>query len=206
MSFLTVTYLWSILLPEMSNQLKDFHHYKGGELNRFEEVERKVIELIYTSKIPDTERDDSKLFAFIHAAGCMEVGRILAEKRNLNIDIASVSSILHDIGTIVTGKYQDHAKVGAPIARKILEEVGGFSKEEIETITQAVLHHSEKEIYSDNPYIELVKDADVFECSLYKNAEGFYRLHKPTYIFEEYVKRIKKVRKELGLKEGDVFR
>jgi hypothetical protein len=35
-------------------------------------------------------------------------------------------------------------------------------------------HHSEKNIYTNNPYIELVKDADVFACSLYKNAADEY--------------------------------
>lgn len=188
------------------NKLKDFHHYKGDDLTRFEKVERKVIEMITTSNIPDEERDDSKLFEFMHAGGCMAIGRLLAEKRGLDVDLASVASILHDISVIKTGSYKDHAKRGSPIAEEILKEIGEFSQEEIEIITQAVLHHSEKEIYSDQPYTELVKDADVLEPSLYKNAEGYYRLHKPPGIFAEYVKRIKNTRAELGLKPEDVFR
>lgn len=187
-------------------QVKDFHHYKGNDLSRFEKVERKVIELIYQSDVPDSDREDSKFFEFMHAAGCMEIGRILAQKRGLDIDIASVASILHDIATIVNGKYKDHAKLGAPIAEEILNEIGEFSKEEIETIVNAVVHHSEKEVYSNDPYSELVKDADVFDCSLYKNAEGFYRIHKSEEIFKEYVNRIKKVREELGLPAKDIFR
>ncbi len=190
----------------MTKQLKDFHHYKGDELTRYEKVERKVIELIFTSDIPDEEREDSKFFEFVHAAGCMDIGRVLAQKRNLNTDVASVACILHDISTIVSGTYKDHAKLGAEIAKRILHEVGGFSQEETDTITQAIAHHSEKEIHSDDPYIELVKDADTFECSLYKNAEGFYRLHKAPDIFEEYVKRVKKVREELGLDPNQVWR
>ena len=51
-----------------------------------------------------------------------------------------------------------------------------------------------------------MKDADVFYCSLYEYAIGFYILHKPKEIYDEYVKRIKSVRKELGLKQDDVFR
>lgn len=30
----------------MKKELKDFHHYKGDDLSKFEKVERKVIELI----------------------------------------------------------------------------------------------------------------------------------------------------------------
>lgn len=190
----------------MQIKMKYFHHYKGNDLTRYEKVERKVMEMIDSSKVPDDEREDSKIFEFMHAAGCIQIARILAQKRKLNVDLAATATILHDIYVIVNGKYKDHGKLGAPIAIKILEEVGGFSDEEIRTITEAVTHHSEKEIHSGDPYVELVKDADVFECSLYKNAEGFYKLHKPPHIYDEYVKRIKKVRGELGLQVGSVFR
>ncbi|HBQ50968.1 hypothetical protein A3B42_00555 [Candidatus Daviesbacteria bacterium RIFCSPLOWO2_01_FULL_38_10] len=187
-------------------KLKDFHHYKGDELTPFEKVERKVMEMVASSKIADSQREDSIIFELMHAAGCMQIGRLLAQKRNLNIDIASVACMLHDIFVIVSGTYQNHGPAGAPIARKIFEEIGSFSENEIETITQAVAHHSEKEIYSDNPYIELVKDVDVFDCSLYKNSEGFYRIHKSAEIVKEYENRIRKVRLELNLSPEPVFR
>lgn len=189
-----------------TNNLKDFHHYKGDELSPTEKVERKVIEMIASSNVPDSQREDSVTFEFMHASGCMQIGRLLAQKRRLDVDIASVACMLHDIYVIVNGKYKSHGIEGAPIARKILEEVGGFSGDQINTITQAIGHHSEKEVYSNDPYTELVKDVDVFDCSLYSNAEGFYRLHKPVLIFNEYVNRIKKVRDELGLKPEEVFR
>ncbi|HSX19152.1 MAG TPA: HD domain-containing protein [Candidatus Saccharimonadales bacterium] len=190
----------------MTGQLKDFHHYKGNDLSRFEKVERKVIELILETKIADEHREDSKVFELKHASGCTQIARILAQKRNLNVEIADVAATLHDIYVIVNGTYKDHAKLGAPIAKQILLEIGGFSEEEIKTICDAVVHHSEKEIYSKEPYIELVKDVDVFDCSLYKGAEGFYKIHKSDEIFKEYVKRIKAVRKELGLNPEEVFR
>lgn len=193
-------------IKNMSKQLKDFHHYKGEGLSRFEKVERKVMEIILSTKVLDDKREESQIFEFMHAGGVMAIGRLLASKRGLNVDIASAAAILHDIAVIQTGEYKDHAKRGAPMVKEILEEVGGFSQNEIQTITQAVLHHSEKEIHSENPYTELVKDADVLESSLYKNAEGFYRLHKPQQIFDEYLKRIKYVRKELGLNPEKVFR
>jgi uncharacterized protein len=190
----------------VGNKLRDYHHFKGNEMSRFEKVERKVIELAINSNVPDVEREDSKIFEVKHSSGCTQIARILAQKRKLNVEISDTAAALHDIYVVISGKYKNHARLGAPIAEKILREVGGFSKEEIGTIVQAIAHHSEKEIYSDNPYIELVKDADVFDCSLYKGAEGFYRLHKPENIFKEYVNRIKKVREELGLSVSDVFR
>lgn len=190
----------------MNNKLKDFHHFKGDDLSRFEKVERKVIELIINSNVSDNEREDSIIFGVKHASGCTQVARILAQKRKLNVEISDTAAALHDIYTMVTGKYKDHARLGGLMAEKILREIGGFSEDEIKTIIQAVAHHSEKEVYSNDPYIELVKDADVFDCSLYKGAEGFYRIHKPEHIFKEYVNRIKRVREELGLNPEEVFR
>lgn len=61
------------------------------------------------------------------------------------------------------------------------------------------------EVYADDPYVELIKDVDVFDRSLYKGAEGFYRIHKPDEIFKEYVNRIKKVREELDLPPENVL-
>ena len=188
------------------NNYKDFHHYKGEDLSPSEKIERRVVEILLTTKLSNDERESSVTFELKHSSGCCQIARILAEKRGLNIDLVTMAAVLHDIYVIVEGKYKDHGKLGAPIARKILEEIGGFSESDIKTITDAVAHHSEKEIYSDNPYIELVKDADVFDCSLYKGAKGFYRIHKPEEIFREYVNRIKKVRKELGLPVEEVFR
>lgn len=190
----------------MKNKLKDFHHYKGNELTPSEKVERKVVEILLTSSLPDAKRESSVIWELKHSSGCCQIGRILAEKRKLNITICEVASLIHDIYSIVQGKYKEHAKLGAPIAEKILKEIGGFSEEEIAIITQAVAHHSEKEIYSDNPYIELVKDVDVFDCSLYKGAEGFYKIHKSEDVFREYVNRIRKVREELGLPVDNIFR
>lgn len=203
---------------QMGNKLKDFHHYKqslqsspssdfkGNELSKFEKVERKVIEMIASSKINDSQREDSIVWEFMHASGCMQIGRLLAEKRNLDVDIASVICVLHDIYTIVNGTYKNHGPLGAELAEKILQEVGGFTADEIKIITDAVAHHSEKEIYSDDPFVELVKDVDVFDCSLYANSEGYYKLHKPEHIYNEYVNRLKKIRKELGLAPDKIFR
>ncbi len=188
------------------DMVKDFHHFKGEELSRSEKMQRKVAELLLKNKIPDEKRESSVIWELKHSAGCCQIGRVLAQKRGLNVELAEIICTLHDIYVIVEGKYEEHAKRGAEIARKMLEESGDFSPKEIRPIEEAVAHPSEKHIYTDKPYVELVKDADVFDCSLYENAEGFYTLHKPKEIYEEYVKRIRKVREELGLNREEFFR
>lgn len=185
---------------------KPHHHYKGNNLSRSEQIERNVIELILSSKIPDGQRESSIVWELKHSSGCMQIARILAEKRKLDIEPSEIAAVLHDIYVIVNGTYKNHANLGAPIAQRLLEETGGFTTFEIKTITGAIAHHSEKDIYSHDPYIELVKDADVFDCSLYKGAEGDYRINKPEPVFKEYVKRIEDVREELGLSTTNVWR
>lgn len=55
----------------MNNGLKDFPHYKGGDLSRSEKMERKVVELLLTSGVPDSERDSSIIFELKHSSGCL---------------------------------------------------------------------------------------------------------------------------------------
>lgn len=184
----------------------DYHHLKGPHLSPTEKVEKKVVELLLHTNVPDEKRDSSIVFELKHSSECIQVARILAQKRGLDIAIAEAVAALHDIYVIVTGSYSNHAKHGAPIATKILEEAGGFTQSQVKTITDAVYHHSEKEIYSDNPYVELIKDADVFDCSFYRNSEEEYRRIKSPEIFIQYEKRVKNVRKELGLPAKPVFR
>ena len=186
--------------------IKDYHHFKGNNLSRSEKIQRAVTRLILKSKITDEKRENSIVWELKHHAGCVQIGRILAQKRKLDVELAEIICVLHDIYAIVEGKYHNHAKLGSKIAKKILLDSHDFSDSEIEIITEAIACHSDKQIYTDKPFIELVKDADVFECSLYEGAQGFYKLHKPEPVFREYVNRIKKIRQELGLSPDDVFR
>lgn len=179
---------------------ESYHHFKGSKLNRSELMQRKVVELILSSKLTDKERESSKVFELKHSSGCTQVGRILAEKRRLNKEYAELICVLHDIYVIVKGKYKDHAHLGAPIAEKILRDTKKFSPKEIKLITEAIFHHSDKHVYTKNPYVELAKDADTLDCFLYDNVEGYYTSNKPPKVAKEYFKRIIKLRKEMGMK------
>lgn len=186
--------------------LRDYHHFKGNNLNRSEKIQRMVTQMILKSKLPDEKRESSIVWELKHHAGCVQIGRILAQKRGLDVELTEIICVLHDIYVIIHGKYKDHAKLGAPIAQELLEKSGEFTPQEIDTITEAIAQHSDKHVYADKLYVELAKDADVFECSLYQGAEGFYKLHKSEPIFAEYVKRIKNIRLELGLPQENIFR
>ena len=178
----------------------DYHHFKGNKLSRSEFVQRRVTQLILNSNLADAQRESSKIFELKHSSGCTQVGRILAGIRGLNKEYAELICVLHDIYVIVKGKYKNHARLGAPIAEKILKNTRKFSANEISLITEAVFHHSDKHVYTKNLYVELAKDADTLDCFLYDNVEGYYINNKPPKVAIEYFKRIIKLRKELGMK------
>jgi len=183
-----------------------YHHFKGNNLSRSEKLQRRIIQLLLDADISDEKRESSLIWEAKHSSSCCQVGRILAEKRGLNVELAEIICVLHDIHVVMHGGYKNHAEKGAVLTQKLLKESEQFSAEEIELITEAVARHSEKGIYTDKPYVELAKDADVFDCSLYEGVESYYKENKSKHQFENYVKRIKKVRKELGLNPENVFR
>ena len=186
--------------------LEEFSHFKGKYLTRSEKIQKKVTDLLLESKLSDSQRESSLIWELRHSAGVCQIGRILAQKRKLDIEIAEIISILHDVYSIVSGSYKMHAQRSSEIANNILKDSKEFKSEEIEIIVEAVAHHSEKDIYSDKPYVELIKDADVFDCSLYQRAYSGYKLYKSKEIFDETVKRVKKVRKELALPVKPILR
>src|SRR3989338_5645550 len=102
----------------------DFHHYNGQTLSRSEKIERQVVQAVLESKLPESERESSVVWELKHSSGCVQVGRILAQKRNLDVEIAETACVLHDVYVIIEGKYADHAKKGAVIAKQLLQESG----------------------------------------------------------------------------------
>jgi len=88
------------------------------------------------------------------------------------------------------------------IAKGLLEKSRDFSEDEIEKICEAIAKHSEKQIYSDNQLVELIKDADCLDCFLY-TADGYDE--KPKEVQRHYYKRIMAIRNELGLPKDRIL-
>jgi uncharacterized protein len=128
---------------------------------RTDQVREAMDEVLWAQ--PDQE---VRRAGFIHLYGVAEFCALLALKRGLNAEIGIVMGMLHDVWTYSTGDATDHAKQGAPIARGILSDLGGFTEDEIATICSAISHHSAKgKVHGD--YDELLKDADVLQAYLY---------------------------------------
>lgn len=189
-------------------ELVPFHHYNlalHSIANPVELLEERVVQLLLNATVTDGSRDSSIAFELKHSAGVLQFGRLLAAARDLPRSSASAGALLHDIYVITEGRYRNHAHLGAPIARRLMEEVRGFSETEIQEVETIVYHHSDKHVVSADPLVELGKDADVLDSFLYPGAFDYYLLAKPLESFIHYLTRAKTIWRELGLQIDPAF-
>ena len=123
------------------SRLKELRKYVDNELNKME----------------DTDKRNS---AIIYLYGVSLAATLIAKKRGLDPEIASMAAMLHDLHAYKTGSYDDHAHKGAELAREILEGLKLTDEAETEMICSAIYHHDDK-LVTDNPMDEVLKDADV---------------------------------------------
>ena len=90
---------------------------------------------------------------------------MIAKKRGLDPEIASMEAMLHDLHAYKTGSYDDHAHLGADLAREILGELKITDEAETDMICSAIYHHDDK-LVTDAPMDEVLKDADVIDHCL----------------------------------------
>ncbi len=122
-------------------RLKELRKYVDGKLN----------------EMPD---EDKRNGAIVHLYGVSLAAAMIAKKRGLDPEIASMAAMLHDLYAYESGSYDDHAHKGADLARQILGELGLTTDEETEQICSAIYHHDDKQGL-DALMDEVLKDADV---------------------------------------------
>ena len=122
-------------------RLKELRKYVNAELDKMEDA-------------------DKRTSAINHLYGVSLAATMIAKKRGLDAEIASMSAMLHDLHAYKTGSYDDHAHLGANLAREILNELKLTDQAETDMICSAIYHHDDK-LVVDSPMDEVLKDADV---------------------------------------------
>ena len=178
-----------------------YHHFIG-KLTRSEKVQAWIVNELLNSKLPLDKRESSVQWELKHSSGVIQIARILAQKRNVNEELAEIAAGLHDVYVIVEGGYTEHAQKGAVLARELLQNSGQFSNSEVVNICNAIANHSDKHIQSKDSFVELIKDADCFDCFLYGDSVYDY---KPPEMLKHYYRRIISIRKEIGLAPKKYF-
>jgi uncharacterized protein len=146
--------------------------------------------------LDDKDRDLPIRWNIMHMYSSSQIAKIIAIKRGLDIEIASIAAALHDIAVVVTKRTKNHAVKAESVANDFIdkynnvvrEDLPKINKEERKTIIKAIINHSDKETFTDDPMVELIKDVDSIDRYLHGvESEG------------AYLKRCEKVQKELSL-------
>ena len=124
-------------------------------MSRLKELRKHVDNVL--NKMDD---EDKRISAVAHLYGVSLAATMIAKKRGLDPEIASMAGMLHDLYAYKSGSYDDHAHKGAELARKILGKLESTDEAETEMICSAIYHHDDK-LVTDSPMDEVLKDADV---------------------------------------------
>ena len=122
-------------------RLKELRKYVDAELDQMEDP---------------AKRDG----AIAHLYGVSLAATMIAKKRGMDPELASMAAMLHDLYAYKSGSYEDHAHKGALLAKQILDEMKLTDENETEIICSAIYHHDDK-LLIDGPMDEVLKDADV---------------------------------------------
>ena len=95
-----------------------------------------------------------------HSANVANMACLLAKLKSLDLELAAIIGICHDLATYKFKSSFDHANRSSMLAREILADSNLFNHDEIILITTAIKNHSFKDSIDDE-YSELIKDADL---------------------------------------------
>lgn len=115
--------------------------------------------------------------AFSHTAQVVALTCLLYDLEPENLELMKLAALFHDTGTFLeNASAAKHAKVSAEIARNYLSN-HDFSEDEIDLIVQVISNHSDKDRI-DDPYSELLKNADALASYLEDFDQNYYQKHK----------------------------
>lgn len=124
-------------------------------MNRYEIIKDNVYQILNNECFGNKRKHGLE-----HLFSVSTMIQYLAIQNNLDIEIAAIIGILHDIATYKLNSSFDHANRSSMIAQEMLRQSRLFQDEEINIIITAIKNHSFKEKV-DEPYSELIKNADL---------------------------------------------
>jgi len=152
--------------------------------------------LLEMKDLNDEGRDLPIRWSLMHMYTSSQLAKLLAIHRGIDPELAGIAAALHDIGVVMTKKHEGHAELAPPylydFLRRYNRESGTkltkVTEEEMEAIVKAVVQHSEKELNSNDPFVELLRDVDSLDAYLHG-----------VEIERGRLERSKRVMKELGI-------
>jgi len=140
-------------------------------------------------------RDLSIYWSTSHMTTTAQIMRLLAVKRNLDPEICAISGAIHDIATMESGKTENHAERSLDFISLLIKEYNESSfvnkdslkitEDEIILLESIIPFHSDKNVISDNLYIETLKDADAIDRYLQGVETKDSEMERLVAVFEE---------------------
>lgn len=160
----------------------------------------RIITIIQEKVMTLTEegRELPIVWSVMHMYSTMQMAKLLALKRNIDPELAGLAGIFHDIYTLLTGKTEDHGIHAKSFILEIIDDYNNKRREtlseitskEVNDIISAIEVHSDKINQSENPLVELLRDADCLDSYLHGMTQGSKSGRKP---------RLNSVMKELSI-------
>ncbi|UCD09765.1 MAG: HD domain-containing protein [Dehalococcoidales bacterium] len=130
-------------------------------MNRIEVLRTIIDEVLLNMKDVEERRH-----GYVHLYGVAQACALIALKRGQDVELATMTGMLHDIYSYANMDMKDHAHKGAILAREIMASLRITNDDETEMICNAIYTHSDKKtVHSE--FNEVLKDADVFQHCLY---------------------------------------
>ena len=160
-------------------------------------VNRLVSMLLEEMKgMTDEGRDLPIRWNVMHMYSSSQLAKVLALRRGLDLELAAIAAALHDIAVIMTGKTERHAQTAEQHVRDAIARYNNgpwvklpkIPEAEEDMLVEAITRHSDKDVCTGNPLVELLKDVDSLDRYLHgAKTEG------------AYLERCNRVLKELGV-------
>ncbi len=141
-------------------------------MSRIKDLQKQVIKVLNDTDEPE------KAMAHLHGVSLAAV--LIAKQRGENPELAAMAGLLHDLWAYKSGSYDNHARLGADYARKVLEKMELTDASETEIICSAIWHHDDK-ANVDSPMDEVLKDADVIDHCLTDPTKDIKEKERPRY-------------------------
>jgi len=130
---------------------------------------------------------ENRRCAYLHLYGVSQACALIALKRREDVELATMAGMLHDFYTYKVGSPENHAVLGATLAKEVLEELQITSSKETEKICSAIHNHSTKH-GKFSTFDEVLIGADVLQHVLYNYSEPIKENEKERFakLVEEF--------------------
>lgn len=176
----------------MLNENKNTHQrrFPVRRLNRI------LTMLLFDMKdLADEGRDFPIRWNIMHMYSSSQLAKLLAMRRGIEPELAGIAAALHDMGIVRTKKDEGHAEAAKRYVEDFIEKFNNewgaklskVTQEEKEEIIKAIVQHGQKKIYSDDPFVELLKDVDSLDGYLHGIKSEGTRLERCKNVMRELV-------------------